>query len=193
MSANISIFVPHNGCPNQCSFCNQFSITSHIHQPGESEIEKAVEIALNSKNYDAASTEIAFFGGSFTAIDKEYMTQLLSSAYKYVKLKQVKGIRVSTRPDAIDDEILTVLKQYGVTTVELGAQSMRDEVLVANHRGHLSNDVYLSSQLIKDKGFSLGLQMMTGLYKDDDSGALYTCDEFIKISPILFAFIQPLC
>ena len=183
MSANISIFVPHNGCPNQCSFCNQFSITSHIHQPDKSDIDKAVEIALNSKNYDATSTEIAFFGGSFTAIDKEYMTQVLSSAYKYVKLKQVKGIRVSTRPDAIDNEILSVLKQYGVTTVELGAQSMRDEVLVANHRGHLSNDVYLSSQLIKDRGFSLGLQMMTGLYKDDDSGALYTCDEFIKIKP----------
>lgn len=183
MSANISIFVPHNGCPNMCSFCNQFAITSHIKQPDANDIICAVNNAIKSKKYNPNETEIAFFGGSFTAIDKDYMIELLSVAYDFVKQNKVSGIRLSTRPDAISADILDTLKIYGVTTIELGAQSMANDVLSANHRGHTANDVVDASNLIKSYGFKLGLQMMTGLYKDDNQGALYTCDRFIEIKP----------
>ena len=183
MSANISIFVPHNGCPNMCSFCNQFAITSHIKQPSVNDIINAVNIATSSKNYNPKDTEIAFFGCSFTAIDKGYMIELLSVACDFVKQNKVSGIRLSTRPDAISTDILDILKKYGVTTIELGAQSMVDSVLSANHRGHTAIDVVDASKLIKSYGFKLGLQMMTGLYKDDNQGSIYTCDSFIKINP----------
>jgi len=183
MSANISIFVPHNGCPNMCSFCNQFAITKHIKQPTAQDVDEAVAVALNSSNYDGYNTEIAFFGGSFTAIDTDYMIELLSSAHKYVKSGQVCGIRVSTRPDAINIDVLNLLKNFGVSTIELGAQSMCDDVLIANNRGHASTDVVFASNLIKQNGFKLGLQMMTGLYKDTDEKSIETCEIFIELKP----------
>lgn len=182
---NIALFVPHNGCPNQCSFCNQKSITGRQYQPTPQDVDNAVKEALDAnKKYGLKyDYEIAFFGGSFTAIDRSYMLSLLTSAYKYVKNKTVKGIRLSTRPDAIDTEVLTVLKNHGVTSIELGAQSMCDEVLIANRRGHTADDVRSSSKLIKSFGFSLGLQMMTGLYKDSDERDIYTAQEIIKLVP----------
>lgn len=183
MPSNISIFVPHNGCPNMCSFCNQFAITSKQYQPTERDIDEAVEIAVRTINDGTKRSEIAFFGGSFTAINREYMTRLLAGAYKHVLSGTVRGIRVSTRPDAIDGEILGILAEFGVTTIELGAQSMSDRVLAANNRGHTSNDVRVASRLIKSRGFDLGLQMMTGLYTDTDEGAVNTCREFIALSP----------
>ena len=181
--ANISIFVPHLGCPNDCSFCNQRFITGQSIAPTPEDVVNAVNTALNSPNYNHASTEIAFFGGSFTAIDKEYMLSLLSAAYVFVKNKKVKGIRISTRPDCIDEDILNVLKDYGVTSIELGAQSMVDSVLVANNRGHSSYDVVKASDLIRNKGFELGLQMMTGLYTDTDEGSVFTANKIIELMP----------
>lgn len=127
------------------------------------------------------SSEIAFFGGSFTAIDRDYMISLLSAAYEY--LDEFGGIRISTRPDCIDKETLEILKKYGVTSVELGAQSMDDNVLLLNRRGHNSECVRKASKLIKDFGFSLGLQMMTGLYGSTDDTDIYTAREFLKLSP----------
>ncbi len=183
MGANISIFVPHNGCPNMCSFCNQFAITSHVYQPSAADVDDAVNIAVNSMGDRCKDSEIAFFGGSFTAIERSYMIEILSAAYKYICSGTVKGIRVSTRPDAINNDILDVLERYGVTTIELGAQSMNDEVLLANKRGHTCEDVIKASKLIKNRGFALGLQMMTGLYLDDDNGALSTCEQFIALKP----------
>ncbi len=109
------------------------------------------------------------------------MLSLLDATVPYID--RFKGIRISTRPDCIDDEILTVLKHYGVTSIELGAQSMSDTVLLANDRGHTSNDVYSASSLIKSYGFSLGLQMMTGLYKSDDKTDIDTARQFISIKP----------
>lgn len=181
--ANISVFVPHLGCPQQCSFCNQRYIAGTENQPTEKDIDNAVKIAAASKNYNAASTELAFFGGSFTAIDRAYMEMLLKAAYNHVKNGSVGGIRISTRPDAISREILSVLKNYGVTAIELGAQSMCDEVLTLNQRGHTARDIENAALLIKQYGFSLGLQMMTGLYGDTDEKAIETAKRIIELSP----------
>ena len=140
-----------------------------------------MEKALSSGGIDAKKSEIAFFGGSFTAIDRDYMLTLLDAAKPY--LKDFGGIRVSTRPDNIDEEILCLLKEAGVTAIELGAQSMNDDVLRLNDRGHDSDAVRKASELIKKFSFSLGLQMMTGLYGSCDETDLETAREFIALSP----------
>lgn len=182
--SNISIFVPHIGCPNMCSFCNQRHITGKRRAPRSTDVKKTIETAINnSKNFDPETTEIAFFGGSFTAINRQYMLGLLETAYEYVKSGQVYGIRISTRPDAIDGEILELLKNYGVTAIELGAQSLDDKVLKLNNRGHSAKDVINASKLIKEFGFSLGLQMMTGLYGDTDQKAIKTAEKIIELKP----------
>lgn len=181
--SNISIFVPHIGCPNKCSFCNQRYITGACWAPGAKDVEKAVAAAKGSKNFDSKTAEIAFFGGSFTAINRTYMTALLKAAEQFVNDGTVKGIRISTRPDAIDDDILTLLKEHGVTSIELGAQSMNDRVLRMNNRGHTAGDVERASRLIREYGFELGLQMMTGLYGDSDNSAIKTAERLIALQP----------
>lgn len=181
--ANISIFVPHRGCPNQCSFCNQKIITRQSYQPSGEDVREAVERAIDSSFGGAEKREIAFFGGSFTAIERDYMCELLSAASSYVKNGVVQGIRISTRPDAIDEQVLDILKAYGVTAIELGAQSMDDTVLALNRRGHTAADVVKASRLIKEYEFSLGLQMMTGLYGDSYEGAVKTAERIAVLSP----------
>ncbi len=181
--SNISIFVPHLGCPNCCSFCDQRSITGKISEPTANDIKAAVEIATLSKGFVAENTEIAFFGGSFTAIDRQYMLELLKCARELVNHYGIHGIRISTRPDAITEEILEILKVNKVTAIELGAQSMDDRVLELNDRGHKSGDVVKASRLIKEYGFELGLQMMTGLYGDTDIGAKKTAEIIISLRP----------
>ncbi|MBQ3929139.1 MAG: radical SAM protein [Clostridia bacterium] len=181
--SNVALFVPHNGCPHQCSFCNQKEITGQAYQPTPQDVLDAVNTARSSLGENTAYTEIAFFGGSFTAIDRNYMTELLSAASPFVRSGEFQGIRISTRPDAIDREVLAVLRRYGVTSIELGAQSMCDDVLNANHRGHSADDVVQSSQLIKDSGFSLGLQMMTGMYKSNDVKDKYTAENLADLQP----------
>lgn len=176
--SNISIFVPHLGCPNQCSFCDQRAITGKQKAPDCNDVKQAVETALNSKNYKC---ELAFFGGSFTAIERDYMEELLKSAYRYVESGDISGIRISTRPDYIDKEILNTLKSLGVTSIEIGAQSMNNKVLELNRRGHTAEDVFKASKQIKEEGFELGLQMMTGLYGDTYDNALKTAQSFIEI------------
>lgn len=181
--SNISIFIPHIGCKCRCSFCNQVYITGEQGLPTEQDIDNAVESALNSKRYDKSNGQLAFFGGSFTAIDKDSMLKYLKIGYKHILNGNAESIRISTRPDAINKEILDILKQYGVKSIELGAQSMCDEVLAANNREHTSKDVYNACNLIKTSGFDLGLQMMTGLYKSDFEKDLFTAKEFIKLKP----------
>ena len=181
--SNISIFVPHIGCPNKCSFCNQRYITGVCKAPRAQDVIDAVNTAVNSPSYDAKTTEIAFFGGSFTAINRSYMTSLLETAAQFVKDGKVAGIRISTRPDAVDDEILNLLKEHCVTAIELGAQSLNDRVLKLNNRGHSSEDVFKASELIRKHGFELGLQMMTGLYADSDASAVKTAERIIGIKP----------
>lgn len=129
------------------------------------------------------NAEIAFFGGSFTAIDREYMVSLLECARDAVKKYGFMGVRISTRPDRIDDEILDILKQYSVTSIELGAQSMDDRILEKNHRGHTASDIRRASAQIQEYGFSLGLQMMTGLYGSGRETDLNTAREIVSIHP----------
>ncbi len=181
--SNISIFVPHIGCPNKCSFCNQRYITGTFKAPTVRDVAISVKNAQTNPKYNPKTTEIAFFGGSFTAINRNYMLRLLRVAYRFVKNGTVSGIRISTRPDAIDDEILSILKEYGVTAIELGAQSLNNRVLRLNNRGHSVKDVENASKKIKEYGFSLGLQIMTGLYADTDESAIKTAEKVIKIHP----------
>ena len=180
--ANVSIFVSHFGCPQKCTFCNQHSITGAYGDVIEN-AKSAIAIARQSLGENSRNAEIAFFGGSFTAIDEQYMKTLLALAYEHVKTGEFKGIRISTRPDKISAEILDVLKSYGVTAIELGAQSMSDRVLSMNRRGHDSACVEAASRLIKEYGFELGLQMMTGMYGSDDETDVETARRIIALSP----------
>lgn len=157
---NIPIFIPHLGCPNDCAFCNQRSISGKL-SFDISSVRREIEAALSTVT--DASAEIAFFGGSFTGIDRDLMIDLLNIAEEYVKKGSVQSIRLSTRPDYISREILDVLKLYSVKTVELGIQSMDDAVLAASKRGHTSSDTVKACKLIREYGFSLVGQMMIGL------------------------------
>ena len=179
---NIGLFVVHKGCPNMCSFCNQRQITGEEREITPADVDLAVRTSLASSGAEAGA-EIAFFGGSFTMIDRGSMISLLEAAYAYVKNGSVSGIRISTRPDGIDDEICALLKQYGVTAVELGAQSMDDRVLSLNRRGHTAKQVEDASECIKKHGFELGLQMMTGLYGSTDEDSIETASKIIALSP----------
>ncbi len=143
----------------------------------------AVQTARRSLKEKTADAEIAFFGGSFTAIDREYMTELLSAAAPFVKSGEFGGIRLSTRPDAINHEILDILKSSGVTSIELGAQSMDEQVLLMNERGHTAEDVRRASALIHEYGFSLGLQMMTGLYGSSPEKDRQTARSLAELEP----------
>ena len=155
---------------------------------GEREIPAPEEIAASCEANlpaDGKQTEIAFFGGSFTAIPEEQMVRYLEAAYPFVQKGRAAGIRLSTRPDAIDMEIIGILRSYGVTAVELGAQSMDDHVLLLNGRGHDSDAVRKASRMIRESGLSLGLQMMIGMYGTEDpiQDALSTADSFIGMQP----------
>lgn len=181
---NISIFIPHLGCPHKCSFCDQRSISGARKAPTAAEVYELLKSQAPHLEERGITAEIAFFGGSFTAIERGYMESLLCTAARAVKNFPVyTGIRCSTRPDCISEEILDTLKFYGVTAIELGAQSMDDNVLKANERGHSAEDVRKAAQLIKAYGIELGLQMMTGLYCDTPEKCLYTAEEFIKLAP----------
>lgn len=179
--AAVAIFVPHLGCPHRCSFCDQKTITGSANLPHADDVRRAAERALEC-GASPENTEIAFFGGSFTAIPESYMTELLEAAKPYVDAG-FRGIRLSTRPDAIDEKILTKLKSYSVTSIELGAQSMCDDVLLANERGHTAADVERAARLVKQFSFTLGLQMMVGLYKSTPEKDLYTAERLISLAP----------
>ena len=180
--SNVSIFIPHIGCPNMCSFCNQRIISGTQTAPTGEDVRQICSQAFNEIK-DKKNAEIAFFGGSFTAIENDYMMLLLESVQEFLGEDGFGGIRISTRPDCIDDKILTLLKKYKVTSIELGAQSMQDDVLEANNRGHKSCDVVNASNLIRNYGFELGLQMMVGLYKSSLQDEYDTMRKIIRIHP----------
>lgn len=160
---NIAFFIPHVGCPHQCVFCNQNSISGAAAAPTVNEVEQILQQAYRQIS-DKSNTEIAFFGGSFTAIKREYMLSLLQVSQPYLGENGFYGIRISTRPDAVSDEILQLLSKYHVTSIELGVQSLDDDVLALNERGHTAQDVIDAVERFKRYPFSLGLQMMIGMY-----------------------------
>lgn len=179
----IPIFVPHMGCPNDCSFCNQRKITGQDTSVTAESVDKQIEAALKTISCETDCVEVGFFGGSFTGIEKDVRNQFLSVAKKYIDSGKVHAIRLSTRPDYINEEILEDLKKYGVTTVELGAQSMDDTVLLKNRRGHTSEDTVRAGKLIKSYGINLGLQMMTGLYCDNNITCMESLEKIIALEP----------
>ncbi|NLD16046.1 MAG: radical SAM protein [Tissierellia bacterium] len=178
----IPIFVPHLGCPNDCVFCNQRRITGVSDYQKNEFIEKLnyfKEIFKSSTN----DIEIAFYGGSFTAIDRKIQFELLEIAKDEKDKGNIDRIRISTRPDFINEEILQYLKKYEVDTIELGVQSLDEEVLRLSKRGHSSEVVYRSSELIKKNNFSLGLQQMVGLPGDDEKKSIDTALKIISMKP----------
>lgn len=158
---NIPVFIPHLGCPNQCVFCNQRTI-SGVGRFDHKSVIPIIEEALKTKREDQEA-EIAFFGGSFTGIDPELMTELLKIANSYLIQGRISSIRCSTRPDYINPTILDTLVRYGVGTVELGLQSYSDKVLCASKRGHDSECERRACDMIRNSGIRLGGQMMIGL------------------------------
>lgn len=180
--SNIAIFIPHKGCPHACSFCDQKSISGEQKQVTPLDVRRELAEAFR-RPLDGKNTEIAFFGGSFTCIPREEMEAFLEEAAPYVQQGKASGIRISTRPDGISEEILDVLKRYGVRSIELGAQSMDDGVLRLNRRGHTAADVEKAVSLIKEYGFSLGLQMMAGLYGDRKESLYKTAKKIIALKP----------
>ena len=178
----IPVFVPHMGCPNDCSFCNQKKITGTDTKVTEEVVENQIKEALITVSSDDF-VEIGFFGGSFTGIERDTQNKFLKIAKKYVDMGNVNAIRLSTRPDYIDDDILNNLKDFGVTTIELGAQSMDDSVLLKNRRGHTYDDIVKASRLIKEHKISLGIQMMTGLFGDSDETCMKSLEKIVALHP----------
>ncbi len=179
----IPIFVPHLGCPNDCIFCNQKSISGQKEQMTKEKAKEIIENYLESIKAEDAQIEIAFFGGSFTAIKKEKQEELLQVAYEYIKQGKVESIRISTRPDCIDKETLKRLKKYKVKTIELGVQSANDYILKRANRGHTFEDVKKASKMIRWNGFKLGHQMMVGLPESTRIDEINTAKALIKLKP----------
>ena len=178
----IPIFVPHLGCPNDCVFCNQKSISGQTKQVTKEDVKNIIEEHLKYIKKDS-KVEVAFFGGSFTGIEEEKQEELLSTAYEYIKQKKVDSIRISTRPDYIDKKILKRLKKYKVKTIELGVQSANDYILKKAGRGHTFEDVVKASKLIRWYGFELGHQMMVGLPESTTVDEINTAKQLIKLKP----------
>jgi len=179
----IPIFVPHEGCPHNCVFCNQDKITGVTDKVTASSVYNIVDEYLKTINRKGATIEISFFGGTFTAIDENKQRELLQVAKEYKNKGLIDKIRMSTRPDAINDYILTYLKEYKVDIIELGVQSLCDDVLVASGRGHSARDVEVASQLIKEYGITLGHQIMPGLPKDDFKLDIMSVKKSIEMKP----------
>lgn len=179
----IPIFVPHLGCPHDCVFCNQKKIASQITDIDKCNVKNTINKYLDSFPEGNKTVEVAFYGGSFTGIDLNLQKELLSVPYEYKLKGLIDHIRLSTRPDYIDDKILTVLKNFSVDTIELGVQSLDNEVLDKSGRGHTTNDVERACKLIREYNINLGLQMMVGLPGDTREKALNTARKIVAYKP----------
>ncbi len=182
----IPVFVPHSGCPFDCIYCNQKNISGQMDQMTETQMISTIEEHLStiSENHsENENIEIAFYGGSFTGIEQATQKKFLEIANQYIQQNKVKEIRISTRPDYINEEILEYLGFYNVRTIELGVQSLDEEVLKVSCRGHRGEDVIKAAHLIKNNGFTLGIQTMIGLPGDNRDKDLYTANEVLKMKP----------
>ena len=178
---NIPIFIPHEGCPNSCVFCNQHTITARSDGGASRDVRPEIEQCLATINAENCECEIAFFGGSFTGIDRRDMVRLLGTAYEYVEAGKVQSIRLSTRPDFIDEEILDILEKYKVRHIELGVQSLDDKVLLASKRGHTAECTRRACRMIVERGFSLTGQMMIGLPGASTESEIATAEEICDL------------
>ena len=184
MSARVCIvpvFVPHGGCPHACVFCNQRRITGEDEAATARTVEQAMQQAAALPS--GAKRQLAFYGGSFTAIPPERQEALLGAAQPYIARGELQSLRLSTRPDAIDGETLARLRRYRVETIELGAQSMDERVLALSGRGHSAADVERAARLVKEAGFALIMQMMTGLPGSTDESDVETAERLIALHP----------
>ncbi|MCK4738596.1 MAG: radical SAM protein [Deltaproteobacteria bacterium] len=187
----IPIFIPFGGCEHKCVFCNQEKITGKVKLPNTKEVEDTIEKYLTSwekgKGRDTKKREgrreIAFYGGSFTGLDKDLQREYLAVAYEFIKKARVDALRISTRPDLIDKELLSFLKSFKVETIELGVQSFSDEVLRLSGRGHTSGDILRAVSLIKEAGLVLGIQLMPGLPGDGEDIFLKSVRSTVEVAP----------
>ena len=178
----IPIFIPQYGCPHQCVFCNQSKITGQEKLPGTAYVTDTVAAYLETWK-GSGKREIAFYGGSFTGLDSSIQERFLDTAFGFIQRGLIDSIRVSTRPDYITDKGLSLLRRYKVETVELGAQSMVNEVLRLSGRGHTAEDTVTAVALVKKYGFKIGLQFMPGLPGDTGETILYTASKIVELQP----------
>lgn len=179
----IPLFIPHEGCPHDCVFCNQDRISGATEKVTAKNVYETVDEYLKTIDYKNATVEISFFGGTFTAIKEERQRELLSVAKEYKEKGLIDKIRMSTRPDYISDYILTYLKEYKVDIIELGVQSLDNKVLHAAGRGHTAEEVEEASKLIKKYGITLGHQIMPGLPRDNFERDIETVKKSISMNP----------
>ncbi len=180
----IPVFVPHRGCPHDCVFCNQKRITGYQKEVTGKMVEHQIRDFLDTIKPDGQKKiEIAFYGGSFTGIEQQHQEELLAVAYDWKKKGIIQEIRISTRPDYINETIIAKLLSFGVTIIELGVQSMDQDVLKASCRGHRPEDVIYASKLIRAGNIRLGLQMMIGLPEDTLDKCMRTADQIIALAP----------
>ncbi len=174
----------NQGCPNRCIFCNVHKTAGNLTgRITENAFRETIHEYLSHKKQKRDHVQIAFYGGNFTGMEKGYQTELLGFALPFITNGLVHDVRISTRPDNIDNERLDLLKRFGVTTVEIGAQSLVDEVLNLSNRGHSFSDVMNAMEMLKDWGFKAGIHLMAGLPGDSRSGFEYTINETIALKP----------
>jgi len=178
----IPFFIPHSGCPHQCVFCNQKKITGQHKPLGATRLPQKINEYLRNDRSDNPA-QIAFYGGSFTALPQDTQTSFLEAVRPFIRSGRIKSIRLSTRPDCINREILDLLNEYHVETIELGAQSMNDRVLMLSGRGHTEADTVNAVTLLREYKFTVGLQLMPGLPGDSAHGFLNTVNKTIALKP----------
>jgi len=182
----VPVFIPNQGCPHRCVFCEQEKITAQQQGPVDARrVTRIIETAICSRRFDPAHAEVAFYGGTFTNLNLQVMEELLGSVSPFLKKGIFTGIRVSTRPDSLDPEKLALMKRRGVRTVELGVQSMDDHVLALSGRGHSARDSEKAVGLLKNLGFLVGIQLMPGLPGDSREVFLSTVEKVIGLQPAM--------
>lgn len=179
----IPVFIPFAGCPFKCVFCDQNRITSRDGLPSPGDIVRIAETYLGTLPVDGAEIEIGFFGGTFTGLPIELQKKYLDTARTLIENTAISSIRLSTRPDRIDKQVIGLLRNYPVGTIELGVQSLDDHVLQLSGRGHTALDTLNASRLIKEAGFRLGHQIMIGLPGDTRETSMKTASDSAAMRP----------
>ncbi len=177
----VPIFISNQGCPHKCVFCDQKKITGSI-KVDIDKVKDTIETAIRSKRWKD-KIEVAFYGGTFTNLPIKYMKSLLEVIRYYIEKGIIESIRISTRPDSINDHIIDILKEHNVNTVELGVQSLDDNVLTLSKRGHTSKDTIESLYKLKEAGFQVGIQIMAGLPGDTKETFMNTIKKVINLHP----------